>query len=233
MPKPSVRDEVMNHYILIVAAGSGKRFGTDIPKQFLELAGRPVIMHTIQRFLAFSADVRFIVVLPTGYVSYWKELTVKYAFDVPHVVAEGGSTRFFSVKNGLALTGDDGLVAVHDGVRPLVSPDTIARCFEAAQKFGNAVPSVIPSDSVRLETEKGSETYDRNHVRLIQTPQVFRTEIIKKAYLQEYSPDFTDDATVVEKSGQIIHLVEGNRENIKITSPEDLAVTEAMLHFIF
>lgn len=233
MLNPAVRSRVMNHYVLIVAAGSGKRFGTDIPKQFLELAGRPLIMHTIQRFLTFSADVSIIVVLPAGYVSYWKELTVKYAFDVPHVVAEGGSTRFYSVKNGLALTGDDGLVAVHDGVRPLVSTDTIARCFETALKFGNAVPAVNPADTVRLETEKGTEMYDRSHVRLIQTPQVFRTEIIKKAYLQEYSPDFTDDATVVEKSGQTIHLVEGNRENIKITNPEDLAVAEALYHFIF
>lgn len=233
MLNPIIRNGVMNHYVIIVAAGSGKRFGTDIPKQFLELAGKPLIMHTIQRFLSYSTDISIIVVLPAEYISYWKELTVKYAFKVPHVVTEGGSTRFYSVKNGLALTEDDGLVAVHDGVRPLVSTATISRCFEAAMEFGNAVPAINPPDTVRIQTDMGSETYDRNQVKLIQTPQVFRTEIIKKAYQQEYSPDFTDDATVVERSGQTIHLVEGNRENIKITNPEDLAVAEALCHFIF
>lgn len=233
MLNQTARNGSMNYYVLIMAAGSGRRFGTEIPKQFHELAGMPVIMHAIQRFLTWSNDIRIVVVLPAGYVAYWKELTAKFAFNVPHVVAEGGSTRFLSVRNGLALIGDEGLTAVHDGVRPLVLSETIARCFETAGKYGSAVPYVNPADTVRLENEQGFVTYDRNRVRLIQTPQVFRTEIIKKAYLQNYDPGFTDDATVVERSGEKIFLVEGNRENIKITNPEDLAVAEALLQFIF
>ncbi|NSW94532.1 MAG: 2-C-methyl-D-erythritol 4-phosphate cytidylyltransferase [Bacteroidales bacterium] len=223
----------MKCYVLIMAAGSGSRFGAEIPKQFHELAGKPVVMHAIQQFLNWRNDIEIIIVLPAGYLTYWKNLTAKYSFNVPHSVTEGGATRFLSVRNGLALTGDDGLVAVHDGVRPLVSTDTITRCFETAEKYGSAVPVINPADTVRLETEQSSTTFDRNRVKLVQTPQVFRADIIRKAYMQDYNPGFTDDATVVEKSGIAIHLVEGNRENIKITNPEDLAVAGALLHYIF
>ena len=217
----------MELYIIIVAGGSGKRMGDVIPKQFLELAGRPVLMHTIDRFKTFNNDIEIITVLPENQLRYWIDLQKKYSFEVPHTLVKGGSARFFSVKNGLKFVNEPGLVAIHDGVRPLVSIDTIQRCFDTAEKLGNAVPSVSPADSLRLLTNQGSEPIDRLYVRQIQTPQVFNATLIKKAYLQEYKPEFTDDATVLEKTGEKINLIEGNRENIKITNPEDLLISAA------
>jgi 2-C-methyl-D-erythritol 4-phosphate cytidylyltransferase len=223
----------MNLYALIVAGGTGTRMGTDIPKQFLELAGKPVLMRTIERFRAFDKSIRIITVLPEDQLGYWDELQKKYSFSVPHTVVTGGSSRFFSVKNGLQEVEEKSLVAIHDGVRPLVSTDAIKRCFHAAEKFGNAVPVICPSDSVRMITDQGNMPVNRQYLRIIQTPQVFDAKLIKKAYLQDYSHDFTDDATLLEKTGETIHLVEGNRENIKITNPEDMAVAEALFHVIF
>jgi len=222
----------MNRYALIVAGGSGKRMGTEIPKQFLELAGKPVLMRTIERFSAFDPSIRIILVLPEDQPGYWEELKKKYSFSVLHMVVAGGPTRFDSVKNGLEKIDEKGLVAIHDGVRPLVSTDTIKRCFEAAQKFGNAVPVISPADSVRMITEQGNMPVNRQYLRIIQTPQVFDSRLIKKAYLQEYSPDFTDDATILEKTGETIHLVEGNRENLKITNPGDIEIAETLFHII-
>jgi 2-C-methyl-D-erythritol 4-phosphate cytidylyltransferase len=219
----------MNLYALIVAGGSGSRMGTEVPKQFLELAGKPVLMHTIGRFRAFDESLEIITVLPESQLEYWDLLRKKHAFHIRHTVVAGGSSRFVSVKNGLKLVGETGLVAIHDGVRPLVSIATIRRCFEAAAKYGNAVPVISPADSLRLITGNGSVAVDRQSVKIIQTPQVFNVVLIKKAYLREYKADFTDDATVLEKAGETIHLVEGNRENIKITNPEDLIISEALL----
>jgi 2-C-methyl-D-erythritol 4-phosphate cytidylyltransferase len=223
----------MNLYALIVAGGSGTRMGTEIPKQFLELAGKPVLMHTIERFYTFNNSIKIITVLPENQFGPWKELQIKYSFSISHTLVTGGTSRFMSVRNGLKEVDDNGLVAVHDGVRPLVTIDTIKRCFADAEKFGNAIPVIGPSDSLRMITEQGNMPVNRQYLRIIQTPQVFDAKIIKKAYLQDYSPDFTDDATLLEKTGESIHLVEGNRENIKITSPEDMIIAEALFHSIF
>lgn len=223
----------MNLYALIVAGGTGSRMGTDIPKQFLELSGKPVLMHTIERFWSFDVSIKIVTVLPEDQMGYWEELQKKHSFSIPCTLVKGGPARFFSVKNGLEMIEDSSLVAIHDGVRPLVSLDTIKRCFDAAQKFGNAVPVISPADSVRMITEQGNMPVNRQFLRIIQTPQVFDSKLIKKAYLQDYSPEFTDDASLLEKTGETIHLVEGNRENLKITNPEDLAVAEALFNFIF
>jgi len=219
----------MDMYVVIVAGGSGKRMGAEIPKQFLELAGRPVLMHTIERFKAFNDAIEIITVLPENQLRHWIKKKKKYSFTIPQTLVKGGLHRFFSVKNGLRFVNIPGLVAIHDGVRPFVSIDTIKRCFETAEKLGNAIPSVSPTESLRILTNKGSQPVNRLDVKQIQTPQVFNAELIKKAYLQEYKPGFTDDATVLENSGEKINLIDGNRENIKITNPEDLLISTALL----
>ncbi|MCX6254414.1 MAG: 2-C-methyl-D-erythritol 4-phosphate cytidylyltransferase [Bacteroidia bacterium] len=219
----------MELYALIVAGGSGKRMGAEIPKQFLELAGRPVLMHTIERFKAFNEAIEIITVLPENQLRHWIELQKKHSFTVPQTLVKGGSHRFFSVRNGLVFVNVPGLVAIHDGVRPFVSIDTIKRCFDTAEKLGNAIPTISPTESLRIMTDQGSIPVNRLHVKQIQTPQVFNADLIKKAYLQEYRPEFTDDATVLEKTGEKINLIDGNRENIKITNPEDLLISTALL----
>jgi 2-C-methyl-D-erythritol 4-phosphate cytidylyltransferase len=219
----------MQLYAIIVAGGSGKRMGADTPKQFIELAGRPVLMHTIERFREFNEKIEIITVLPENQLRYWRELQAKYSFNVPQTLVKGGSARFFSVRNGLEFVTAPGLVAIHDGVRPLVSSDTIRRCFEEAGKSGSAVPVISPLDSLRMIDEKGNEVVDRRKIRIIQTPQVFDSVLLKKAYTQKYQPEFTDDATVFELMGEKINLVDGNRENIKITTPEDLLIADALL----
>lgn len=222
----------MDLYALIVAGGSGKRMGAEIPKQFLELAGRPVLMHTIERFRSFSNDIEIITVLPENQIRHWIELQEKYSFSVPQTLVGGGAHRFYSVRNGLKFVNASGLVAIHDGVRPFVSIDTIRRCFETAEKLGNAIPTVSPADSLRILNGQRSQPLKRENIRQVQTPQVFRAELIKNAYLQRYSHEFSDDATVLEKDGGTIFLVDGNRENIKITNPEDLLISSALLSTI-
>ena len=222
----------MDLYALIVAGGSGKRMGADTPKQFLELAGRPVLMHTIERFRQFNESIEIITVLPENQLRFWAELQKRYSFDIPHTLVKGGAHRFDSVKRGLEFVNIPGIVAIHDGVRPLIKIETIKRCFEAAEKHGNAIPAVSPADSLRLITDHTNEPINRLHVKQIQTPQVFNAELIKKAYKQPYDASFTDDATVLEKTGVKIHIVEGNRENIKITNPEDLFIAQTLLPFI-
>jgi 2-C-methyl-D-erythritol 4-phosphate cytidylyltransferase len=219
----------MQLYVVIVAGGSGKRMGAEIPKQFLELAGKPVLMHTIERFKAFNETIEIITVLPENQLRHWCELQNKYSFSVPQTLVKGGSVRFYSVRNGLKFVNVPGIVAIHDGVRPFVSVDTIKRCFEEAEKSGNAIPVISPADSLRMLTDNGSIPVDRRQVRQVQTPQVFNAELIKKAYEQNYSREFTDDATVFEMNGGKINLIEGNRENIKITNPEDLLISKALL----
>jgi 2-C-methyl-D-erythritol 4-phosphate cytidylyltransferase len=219
----------MDLYVVIVAGGSGKRMGAEIPKQFLELAGRPVLMHTIERFKAFNDAIEIITVLPENQLRFWLDLQKKHSFPVLHTLVKGGSNRFQSVKNGLKFVNTPGLVAIHDGVRPFVSIDTIKRCFETAEKLGNAIPTISPNESLRILNDQGSIPVNRFHVKQIQTPQVFNAGLIKNAYKQEYSTDFTDDATVLEKTGVKINLIEGNRENIKITNPEDLLISAALL----
>ncbi len=222
----------MELFVVIVAGGSGKRMGADIPKQFLELAGKPVLMHTIERFHKFDSSIEIITVLPENQIRYWCELQNKYSFTVPHTLVRGGAHRFISVKHGLGFVSDKGLVAIHDGVRPLVKMETIQRCFDEAAKHGNAIPVVSPPDSLRYLRNGSNESINRLNVKMIQTPQVFDASLLKKAYNQPYDDSFTDDATVVEKTGVKIHLVEGNRENIKITNPEDLFIAQTLLPFI-
>ena len=222
----------MDLYVVIVAGGSGKRMGMDTPKQFMELAGKPVLMHTIERFRQFNGTIEIITVLPENQLRYWTELQKKYSFDVPHTLVKGGAHRFISVKNGLKFVNAPGLVAIHDGVRPLVRLETIQRCFDAATEHGNAIPVISPADSLRLLKDGNNIPVSRMNVKQVQTPQVFDAEIIKKAYQQEYDTAFTDDATVIEKAGHKVIMVEGNRENIKITNPEDLFIAQTLLAFI-
>jgi len=211
---------------LIVAGGKGERMQTDIPKQFIEIHGKPVLMHTLEVFRRYDAGIDLILVLPAIQIDFWKALCKKHAFDVPHQIVSGGSTRFQSVKNGLDTIHIPALIAVHDGVRPLVSIETIARCFNEAEISETAIPVIDSVDSIRQITPIGSMSVDRSLYKLVQTPQVFESKILKKAYEKDFSPLFTDDASVVEATGIIIHLVEGNRENIKITTTFDLKIAE-------
>ena len=215
--------------VIIVAGGKGERMQTEIPKQFLEIKGKPILMHTIDQFRIYNSDIQQIIVLPVTQIEFWKDLCKKHNFKVPHEIIVGGSTRFESVKNGLKAVKIPALVAVHDGVRPLVSIDTIARCFDEAEKNGAAIPVIELVDSIRHVTKNGNQSVDRNNFKLVQTPQIFDGELLKKAYQQEYSAFFTDDASVVESLGVTIKLVEGNRKNIKITNEYDLKLAEAYL----
>jgi 2-C-methyl-D-erythritol 4-phosphate cytidylyltransferase len=220
----------MKLYAIIVAGGTGKRMGAGMPKQFLELGGRPLLMYTIEKFKSFDDSIEIITVLPEDQLRIWIQLQQKFSFKVPQTLVKGGKTRFHSVKNGLEFVEGSGLVAIHDGVRPFVSIDTIRRCFETAAKSGNAIPVIVPSDSLRIISDESSSPLDRMRVRMVQTPQVFRTDLIREAYKQDFLPEFTDDASVIEKRGVKINLVEGNRENIKITNPEDMLISNALLN---
>jgi 2-C-methyl-D-erythritol 4-phosphate cytidylyltransferase len=217
-------------YAVVVAAGSGKRMGAPLPKQFLLLKGRPILMHTLERLREFDALLNIIVVIHPDYISYWKECIEQHQFAVTHEVVAGGEERFHSVKNALLVISDtSALVAIHDGVRPLVSTETLQRCFEMADEAGNAVPVVAINDSIREADGVSNRAVDRSKYRIVQTPQCFRMSVLADAFKQEYTGLFTDDASVVEAAGNVIHLVEGNRENIKITNPEDLRWAEWML----
>ncbi len=215
-------------FAIIVAGGRGMRMGHEVPKQFIPLGTRPVLMHTLKRFYKFNPRLTLILVLPEDQMEYWKSLCQKYGFNLPHQLVKGGETRFHSVQNGLALV-EKGLVAIHDGVRPFVSMETIARCFSTAKTHGAAIPVTHLIESLRLVDGTQSKALPRESYRAVQTPQVFKTEIIKKAYNQDYKPSFTDDASVAEMAGYEIALVEGNRENIKITSPFDLVIANSLL----
>ena len=222
----------MDRYAILVAGGKGLRMGSDIPKQFLPLRGRPVLMHTIDVFRRTYPDIHIILVLPREQQDYWRQLCGQHGYDVELCVADGGETRFHSVHNGLSLIPDDarGVVGVHDGVRPFVSPEAIRRCFEAAEEFGAVVPVVPVVETVRQVLADGSSmTVDRNAYRLVQTPQTFDIQLLKKAYGQPFDSFFTDDASVVEAMGHPIKLVEGNNENIKLTNPADLKLAEGMV----
>ena len=219
----------MKKFVIIVAGGSGLRMGTELPKQFLELCEKPVLMHTIQRFFDFDPYCNLILVLPVGQQEFWKQLCLDHAFILPHQIVSGGETRYHSVLNGLKLIQGEGIVFIHDGVRPLVSLETLGRCFETAQKCGNALPVLPISDSLRKLVGNQNTSVDRSQYIIVQTPQTFRTEQILKSFSQSYDPGFTDDATVVERAGYTINLVEGNAENIKITTPTDLIIAQALI----
>lgn len=215
--------------IIIVAGGSGRRAGGVRPKQFAFLAGMPVLARTINNFAAAMPGAEIVAVLPEQHIEFWKNLAAR--FDVAaHTVAAGGAERFDSVKNGLAaLTTGPELIAVQDGVRPLGSQELIRRTVAAAAEHGTAIPVVEPVDSFRETDGAASQIIDRRRLRIVQTPQVFRAELLRRAYETEYRPEFTDDASVVELSGEAVFLCEGERANLKITTPEDTVIAEALL----
>ena len=213
----------MKKTVIIVAGGKGLRMGGDLPKQFMPLRGKPVLMHTIEVFYRWDATVDLISVIPEEHVSYWNMLCKELNFTIPHRTVYGGKTRFHSVCNALQDCSESkGLIAVHDGVRPFVDWGVISSCFDAAESYGAAIPVIPVIESVREVNGDESRPFDRNRLCIVQTPQVFHADILQKAYEQPYDERFTDDASVVEASGHPIRLVQGNRENIKITTPMDL-----------
>jgi len=219
----------MKKAVIIVAGGKGTRMMGKTPKQFIEINNKPLLIHTFESFYNYDNSIIFILALHPDFYPIWRQLIRKHQFSIKHEIVKGGNTRFQSVSNALDRIQEDCLIAVHDAVRPLVSRETIARCFNVAEQQGCAVPCIEISESVRELTPYGSRTVDRDKLRMIQTPQVFRADILKEAYRQIYIPVFTDDANVVEYAGYNITLVEGNRENIKITTREDLLTAEALM----
>ena len=232
----------MKKYAIIVAGGKGLRMGGELPKQFIPVEGRPVLMRTLDNFQACDSSIEIILVLPRDHQPYWQELCLEYQFAVPHRIADGGATRFHSVQNGLALAdAPEALVAVHDGVRPFVSHEVICRCYQDAEQYGAVVPVIPVVETVRQLIKEddltcrdgivnsGSVTVPRDAYRLVQTPQTFRASLLRRAYEQPFCEAFTDDASVVETLGHAVYLVEGNRENIKLTTPFDLIVARALL----
>ena len=218
-------------YVIIVAGGKGLRMGSDIPKQFLPIGGKPVLMRTLERFRTYSDDLQIILVLPEAQQDYWRQLCEEYHFDVEYQLANGGQTRFHSVQNGLALVPDnaEGVVGVHDGVRPFPSIEVIRNCYETAKDKKAVIPVIPVVETVRHLENEGSVTVPRSDYRLVQTPQTFDIQLLKAANHQPYNDGFTDDASVVESYGHAITLVEGNRENIKITTPYDMKIAEVLI----
>ena len=230
-------------FVIIVAGGKGLRMGGDIPKQFLPIGGKPILMRTLERFRAYSEALQIILVLPEAQQDYWQEICKQYEFQVDYQIANGGQTRFHSVQNGLALVPDDaeGVVGVHDGVRPFPSIEVITRCYETARQTKAVIPVIPVVETVRqilpsnqsnpnAVSNPSSITVPRDQYRLVQTPQTFDIQLLKAANRQPYNDGFTDDASVVESYGHQITLVEGNRENIKITTPYDITVAEAIIN---
>ena len=230
---PSLTGRAGGESAIIVAGGKGLRMGADLPKQFLPIGGRPVLMHTLEAFERAIPGIQLVLVLPADQQDFWRDLCEKHHFTLSHTIATGGETRFHSVKNGASVLCADAqrieIVAVHDGVRPFVSVDVIRRCFDAAREHGAAVPVVPVVETLRQISPPSSFTVDRSLFRLVQTPQTFQLPLLLKAYEQPYRDTFTDDASVVEALGHPITLIEGNRENIKITTPFDLTIAEALL----
>lgn len=220
----------MEKYAIIVAGGSGKRMGADVPKQFLPLAGKPVLMHTIDAFFRYNSGMHILLVLPQAHMEYWNQLCAQYAYSKPVTLVAGGSERFFSVQNAMQLVPENALVAVHDGVRPLVDDATIENAFLSAQQNGSGIPVVPETDSLRRVTTQGNEAVNRSEYVRVQTPQVFQSTLIKAAYNQPYTQFFTDDASVFESMGNRVWLTAGNVSNIKLTTPVDMQWAQLVLH---
>jgi 2-C-methyl-D-erythritol 4-phosphate cytidylyltransferase len=221
----------LEKYAVIVAGGAGLRMGQAIPKQFLLLKGKPLLWYSLESFLKAYGDLEIILVLAEGYGKTGQEI-IDATSDPDRIrITSGGATRFHSVKNGLELVNKPSIVFIHDGVRCLLSTALIHRCYDMALANGNAIPAIKAIDSMRVETALGNKILDRNKVKLIQTPQTFRSELIRAAYEQDYSDGFTDDASVVEQLGISIHLVEGEEENMKMTRPIDLLIMEQILEY--
>ena len=221
--------EKINIGVVIVAGGSGTRIGGAIPKQFMIVGGEPILARTINTFAEALPAAEIVVVLPEAHIEVWKNLAARFEV-APHRTVAGGSERFHSVKAGIsALREDTGLIAVHDGVRALVSKKLIIRTLQSAIEHGATIPTIAPVDSFRVATCEGSHPINRSSLRIVQTPQIFAADILRSAYQTEFDPSFTDDASVVEKAGVKVALCEGERSNIKITTVEDIAIAEALL----
>ncbi len=218
----------MKYFAIITGGGTGSRMRESVPKQFLPLQGIPVIMHTIRRFHLLTDTI--FVTLPKQWFGYWQELQGKFGFNISHILIEGGNTRFESVKNAVSHLPEEGLVAIHDAVRPFITSSLIQSCFEHAKNYGSAVMSVPVKDSLRMTSGTKTKAVNRNDFFAVQTPQVFPCEIIKKAYQQPFQPYFTDDATVVEALGSEIDLIQGDELNLKITTKEDLLLAEYIVN---
>jgi 2-C-methyl-D-erythritol 4-phosphate cytidylyltransferase len=214
---------------IIVAGGTGTRMNTGIPKQFLLLGGKPMLMYSIEAFYLAFPDSFIVLALPAGQFSSWQKLCDQYAFKLPHQLVAGGETRFHSVQNALTVIEEDGLVAIHDGARPLISVALIRAAFLTAGQLGNCIPVIPVNESVRSVSGDFNRPVNRSDYRIVQTPQVFHSAILKKAYRQEFSENFTDDAMVAEGIGETIHLIDGDPVNLKITHPYDLAAAEVLL----
>ena len=223
----------MTYYCIIVAGGSGKRMRSDVPKQFLLIGGKPVLMHTINRFVNSSFRFQIILGLPSGQIEYWKKLCLDYHFNIEHKIVIGGETRFQTVKNCLKNVQSDGIVLIHDGVRPLVSSRTISNCIETATLKGTAIPVISCKESIRKFDSKETYAVKREHYCLIHTPQAFKSSFLLKSYEMDYKPEFTDDASVVESAGYKINLIEDDDYNIKITTPDDIFFAEYYLSKYF
>jgi 2-C-methyl-D-erythritol 4-phosphate cytidylyltransferase len=218
----------MTKTIIITAAGKGLRMGADLPKQFLPIAGKPILQYTIEQFYNYDNAMEIILVLPEDHIPYWQLLINDHNFTIPHQLVEGGETRYHSIKNGLEYaTGE--VIGVHDGVRPFASQEVISSVFAKAEITGSAIPVLPLVDSIRELHGQSSTARDRSRFVSVQTPQCFKSAILKSAYSTGYNELFTDDASVVEANGQSIHLIEGNRENIKITTPFDLEIAKILL----
>ena len=215
--------------MIIVAGGSGTRMKSDVPKQFMELEGKPLLMHTITRFVEAIPDIYIIVVIPSIHQNRWRNLCDDHNFRILHQITLGGETRYHSVKNGLALVPDDVVVGIHDAARPLVNTSTIINTYATARLKGNASPVMPLSESIREVNANENRAVPRENYRIVQTPQCFHSIRIKNAFMQEYKTAFTDDASVLEAYGEHIYLTDGNKENIKITTPEDLMMAAYLL----
>ncbi|MCU0418397.1 MAG: 2-C-methyl-D-erythritol 4-phosphate cytidylyltransferase [Cyclobacteriaceae bacterium] len=220
----------MTEYAIIVAGGKGTRIKSAVPKQFLPLLGKPILLHTLEAFHRYSPQVNIILVLPEDDFPRWRELAAQHGYRAPIVLQRGGDTRFQSVRQGLAKIDGDGLVAIHDGVRPLVSADIIGASFRLAAVHQSAVAAVRLKESIRMTDQDNTKAMDRSRFRLIQTPQTFHVNLIKRAYEIKEDASLTDDASVAERAGHVISLFEGSYENIKITTPEDLIIAAALLN---
>ncbi len=220
---------MIQKYVIVVAGGTGTRMQSVVPKQFIELCAKPILLHTLQKFIDAIPEIKIVLVLSLDFKEEWESICKKYNFNYPVELAQGGETRFHSVKNGMALVPNNCIVAVHDAARPLVSLDTIKNTFKTAQEKGNASPFVPQNESIREIMGSENKAVDRNSYVIVQTPQCFESSLLKKAFLQDYNSSFTDDASVLEAIGEKINLVEGNRENIKITTQQDLIIAKALM----